>query len=212
MRKLIVATFLSLDGVMQAPGGAGEDDSGNFDQGGWSVNYWDERMGEIQTGFMDDRKFDLLIGRKTYQIFAAFWPHASDEEGGRPMNEATKYVVSTTLQSADWPTSVLISQNVVEEIKRLKAGEGPELQVHGSSQLIQTLIANDLVDEYRLWIFPVVLGNGKRLFGDGAIPAGLRLIDTQLSTTGVMIATYEPAGAINHGTFAHDQPETAEAQ
>lgn len=210
MRKIIVSTFLSLDGVMQGPGGAGEDDSHGFDQGGWSVNYWDERMGEIQTDFMDNRQFDLLIGRKTYEIFAAFWPHASDEEGGRPMNEATKYVVSTTLKSADWPTSIVISQNVVEEIRHLKAGDGPELQVHGSAGLIQTLIANDLIDEYRIWTFPVVLGKGKRLFGNGAIPAGLRLTDSKTSTTGVIIATYEPAGAINHGTFAHDEPPATE--
>ncbi len=204
MRKVIVSTFLSLDGVMQGPGGAGEDDSGGFDQGGWSVNYWDERMGEIQTDFMDNRPFDFLLGRKTYQIFAAFWPHASDEEGGATMNAATKHVISTTLTSAEWGPSVMIGRNVVAEIARLKEAEGPELQVHGSSQLIQTLIANDLVDEYRLWIFPVVVGKGKRLFGDGAIPAGLRLIDSKVSTTGVIIATYAPAGAINPGTFAHD--------
>ncbi len=208
MRKLIVSTFLSLDGVMQGPGGPEEDDSNDFDQGGWSVNYWDERMEEIQTEFMDNRKFDILLGRKTYEIFASFWPHASDEYRSRPMNDATKYVVSTSLTSADWPTSVLISRDVVEEIIRLKQGDGPELQVHGSSGLIQTLIANDLIDEYRLWIFPVVVGKGKRLFGDGAIPAGFRLVDSKLSTTGVIIATYEPAGAINHGTFAPDAPAT----
>ena len=209
MRKLIVSTFLSLDGVMQGPGGDGEDNSGGFDQGGWSVNYWDERMGEIQNGFMDDRDFDLLIGRKTYESFAAFWPQASDEEGGRPMNKATKYVVSTTLKSVDWQPSVLIDQDVVAQIARLKEGDGPELQVHGSSGLIQTLIANDLVDEFRLWIFPVTLGKGKRLFGDGTIPAGLRLANTEMSTTGVIIATYKRAGAIDHGTFARDEP-TAE--
>ena len=206
MRKLVVSTFLSLDGVMQGPGGPGEDDSNGFDQGGWSVNYWDARMGEIQTEFMDKRQFDLLLGRQTYQIFAGYWPQASDEEGGRPLNEATKYVVSTTLQRADWGPAVLIGENVVAEINRLKSGDGPELQVHGSANLIQTLVANDLVDEYRIWTFPVVIGKGKRLFGDGAIPAGLRLIDSKVSTTGVIIATYEPAGAINHGTFAHDAP------
>lgn len=212
MRKLIVSTFLSLDGVMQAPGGDGEDDSGGFDQGGWSVNYWDERMGEIQTDFMGSRGFDLLIGRKTYEIFAAFWPHASEEEGAGPLNRATKYVVSTTLASADWDPSVLIGQDVVARINRLKGEDGPELQVHGSSQLIQTLIKHNLVDEYRLWTFPVLLGKGKRLFGDGVIPAGLRLVDTKMSTTGVIIATYERAGAINHGTFAHDQPTAAQGE
>jgi dihydrofolate reductase len=208
MRKLIVSTFLSLDGVMQGPGGDGEDNSGGFDQGGWSVNYWDERMGEIQGGFMAEGAFDLLLGRKTYEVFAGFWPHASDEEGGRPMNKATKYVVSTTLTSVDWQPSVLIGTDVVGQIRRLKGEDGPELQVHGSAQLIQTLIANDLADEFRLWIFPLTLGKGKRLFGDGTIPAGLRLTDTQVSTTGVIVAIYERAGAINHGTFAHDQPAT----
>jgi dihydrofolate reductase len=211
MRKIIVSTFLSLDGVMQAPGGPGEDDAGGFTHGGWSVNYWDDRMGQIMTEFMGT-PFDLLLGRKTYEIFAAHWPHASEEEGAAPLNAATKYVVSTTLASADWGPSVLIGQNVVERITRLKQEDGPELQVHGSSQLIQTLIAHDLVDEYRLWIFPLLLGRGKRLFGDGVIPAGLRLVDTKTSTTGVIIATYEPAGGINYGSFALDQPAAAEGE
>ncbi|HEV8634487.1 MAG TPA: dihydrofolate reductase family protein [Chloroflexota bacterium] len=204
MRKIIVSTFLSLDGVMQAPGGPGEDPSGGFDQEGWSVNYWDDRMGQIMTEFMGT-PFDLLLGRKTYEIFAAYWPHASDDQGAAPLNAATKYVVSTTLASADWPPSVLIGRDVVEQITRLKQQDGPDLQVHGSSQLIQTLFAHDLVDEYRLLIFPVLLGRGKRLFGDGVIPAGLRLVDTKTSTTGVIIATYERAGGINLGSFALDQ-------
>ncbi len=211
MRKIIVSTFLSLDGVMQAPGGPGEDDAGGFTHGGWSVNYWDDRMGQIMTDFMGT-PFDLLLGRKTYEIFAAYWPHASEEQGAAPLNNATKYVVSTTLASADWGPSVLIGQDVVEHITRLKQEDGPELQVHGSSQLIQTLIAHNLIDEYRLLIFPVLLGSGKRLFGDGVIPAGLRLVDTKTSTTGVIIATYEPAGGINYGSFALDQPAAAEGE
>jgi dihydrofolate reductase len=209
MRKLIVSTFLSLDGVMQAPGGPGEDPSGDFDQEGWSVNYWDERMGQIMIEFMGGAPFDLLLGRKTYEIFAAHWPRASEEEGSGPLNRATKYVVSTTLASAGWPPSVLIKEDVVEQIARLKQGDGPELQVQGSSRLIQTLIAHDLIDEYRLMVFPLLLGKGKRLFGDGVIPAGLRLVDTKTSTTGVIIATYERAGGIEHGTFALDQPTAA---
>ncbi len=209
MRRIIVSTFLSLDGVMQAPGGPGEDPAGGFDQEGWSVNYWDDRMGQIMDGFMG-APFDLLLGRKTYEIFAAHWPHASEEEGAGPLNAATKYVVSTTLASADWGPSVLIGQDVVGHITRLKQQDGPELQVHGSSQLIQTLIAHDLVDEYRLLIFPLLLGGGKRLFGDGVVPAGLRLIDTKTSTTGVIIATYERAGDIDYGSFALDQPVAAE--
>ena len=212
MRKIIVSTFLSLDGVMQAPGGPGEDPSGGFDQEGWSVNYWDERMGQIMTGFMGGAPFDLLLGRKTYEIFAAHWPHASEEEGAGPLNNATKYVVSTTLASADWGPSVLIGRDVVEQIARVKQQDGPELQVHGSSRLIQTLIAHDLVDEYRLLIFPLLLGGGKRLFGDGVVPTGLRLVDSQTSTTGVIIATYERAGGINHGSFALDQPVAADVE
>ena len=211
MRKIIVSTFLSLDGIMQAPGGPGEDDAGGFAHGGWSVNYWDDRMGQIMDEFMGTR-FDLLLGRKTYEIFAAYWPHASEEQGAAPLNNATKYVVSTPLASADWGPSVLIGQDVVEHITRLKQEDGPELQVHGSSQLIQTLIAHNLVDEYRLLIFPVLLGSGKRLFGDGVIPAGLRLVDTKTSTTGVIIAIYEPAGGINYGSFALDQPTAAEVE
>jgi dihydrofolate reductase len=205
MRKIIVSTFLSLDGVMQAPGGPAEDPSGGFAQGGWSVNYWDDRMGQTMAEFMGT-PFDLLLGRKTYEIFAAYWPHASDEEGAAQLNAATKYVVSTTLASADWSPSVLIGKDVVGQITRLKQQDGPELQVHGSSQLIQTLLAHDLIDEYRLMIFPVLLGRGKRLFGDGVIPAGLRLVDTRTSTTGVIIATYERAGGIKLGSFAPDQP------
>ena len=211
MRKIIVSTFLSLDGVMQAPGGPGEDPDGGFAHGGWSVNYWDDRMGQIMDEFLGT-PFDLLLGRKTYEIFAAYWPHASDEQGAAPLNAATKYVVSTTLASADWGPSVLIGQDVVGQITRLKQQDGPELQVHGSSQLIQTLIAHNLVDAYRLMIFPVLLGRGKRLFGDGVIPAGLRLVDTRTSTTGVIIAIYEPAGGITYGSFALDQPTAAEGE
>ena len=204
MRRIIVSTFLSLDGVMQAPGGPGEDPSGGFDQEGWSVNYWDDRMDQVMTEFLG-RPFDLLLGRKTYEIFAAYWPHAKDDQSAAPLNAATKYVVSTTLASADWSPSVLIRTDVVEQITRLKQQDGPELQVHGSSQLAQTLISHDLIDEYRLFIFPLLLGRGKRLFGDGVIPAGLRLVETKTSTTGVIIAIYERAGGINLGSFAIDQ-------
>lgn len=203
MRKIIVSTFLTLDGVVQAPGGPGEDPSGGFAHEGWSVSYWDDLMGQVMTEFMAP-PFDLLLGRKTYEIFAAHWPHASDEEGAGPLNAATKYVVSTTLASADWGPSVLIRTDVVEQIKRLKQADGPDLQVHGSSGLIQTLLANDLVDEFRLLIFPLLLGSGKRLFGDGVVPAGLRLVDTKVATTGVVVAVYERAGEITHGSFALD--------
>jgi dihydrofolate reductase len=201
MRKLIVSTFLSLDGVMQGPGGPGEDDSGGFTQGGWSVNYWDERMGELMGEAMSS-PFDLVLGRKTYDIFAAYWPHASDEDGAKPLNDATKYVASRSRPTLTWSESVLIEGDVADGIAALKQTDGPELQVHGSGDLIQTLLRHDLVDLYRLWIFPVVIGSGKRLFADGTIPAGLKLVDSTVSTTGVVIATYEPAGAIVTGTFA----------
>jgi dihydrofolate reductase len=158
------------------------------------------------------KPFDLLLGRKTYEIFAAHWPHATDDQGAAPFNNATKYVVTTTLERAAWQPSVLVKGDVVARLRRLKEQDGPELQVHGSANLIQTLLTHDLVDEFRLWIFPVVLGRGKRLFGEGALPAGLRLVDSKTSTTGVIIATYEPDGAIKYGSFALEQPTDAEVE
>ena len=200
MRRLMVTTFLTLDGVMQAPGGPGEDDSGGFTFGGWSVNYWDERMREFMTQTMSV-PFDLLLGRTTYDIFVTYWPDAPEEAGSKPLNDATKFVASRGRPTLDWKESVLIEGDAAEGVAALKRTDGPELQVHGSGNLIQTLMANDLVDEYRLWVFPVVLGSGKRLFADGAIPSGLRLVDSTVSTTGVVIGTYEPAGEIVTGSF-----------
>ncbi len=204
MRKLIVRTFLTLDGTMQAPGGPEEDRSDNFALGGWSVNYWDDQMGQVMGEAMS-KPFDMLLGRKTYEIMAAYWPNAADDLGAKPLNEATKFVASRTLTSLDWANSTLIEGEVGEAVAALKQQEGPELQVHGSGNLIQTLLRHNLIDEYRLWIFPVVVGPGKRLFSDGTIPAELKLVDNKVSTTGVMIATYEPAGEINIGSFALDQ-------
>jgi dihydrofolate reductase len=146
--------------------------------------------------------FDLVLGRRTYDIFAAFWPNASEEAGAKPLNDATKYVASRGTPDLTWDRSVLIEGDVAEGVAELKRGDGPELQVHGSGDLIQTLMANDLIDEYRLWVFPLVIGFGKRLFADGAIPAALRLVDSKISTTGVVIGTYEPAGEIAIGSFA----------
>ncbi|MDQ5874835.1 MAG: dihydrofolate reductase family protein [Actinomycetota bacterium] len=203
MRKLIVSTFLTLDGVMQAPGGPEEDPDGGFAYGGWSVNYWDEKMGEVMGEAMS-KPFDLLLGRKTYEIFAAYWPHATDDSGAKPLNDATKFVASRTVRSLDWSKSVLIEGDVAEGVTALKQEEGPELQVHGSANLIQTLLRHKLIDEYRLWTFPVVVGRGKRLFSDGTVPAGLNLVANQLSTTGVVMATYVPAGEIVTGSFALD--------
>src|SRR5215207_5000726 len=174
MRKLAVSTFLTLDGVMQAPGGPEEDPTGGFTHGGWSVNYWDELMGQAMGEAMS-RPFDLLLGRKTYEIFAAHWPYATDQPAADVLNSATKYVASTTLDAVEWQNSILLEGDVAEAVSRLKEEEGPEIQVHGSGNLIQTLLEHDLVDEYRLWTFPVVLGTGKRLFADGAIPGALKL-------------------------------------
>lgn len=206
MRRLIVSTFLTLDGVMQGPGGPGEDDSGGFTHGGWSVNYWDDVMGQHMDEALSG-PFDLLLGRKTYEIFAAHWPNVTDDPAGNALNRATKYVASTTLDKVEWQNSVLIDGDVAEFVTQLKGEDGPEIQVHGSSHLIQTLMRHDLVDEYRLWLFPVLLGSGKRLFSDGTIPAGLKLVDSKMSTTGVVIGTYERAGDIEYGSFALEAPE-----
>ena len=203
MRKLVVSTFLTLDGVMQAPGGPGEDDDGGFAHGGWSVSYWDEQMGEVMGAAMST-PFDLLLGRRTYDIFAAYWPHAPEEAGGKPLNDATKYVASRGRPTLEWSRSVLIEGDAAEGVAALKQEEGPELQVHGSGNLVQTLLHHQLVDEFRLWVFPVVLGAGKRLFADGTVPAGLRLVTSTVSSTGVVIGTYEPAGEIVTGSFAQD--------
>ena len=203
MRKLLVNTFLTLDGVMQAPGGPGEDDSGGFAHGGWSVNYWDDLMGEAMGEAMS-APFDLLLGRRTYDIFSAYWPHATDNPGAKRLNDATKYVASRSHRELEWGPSVLIEGDAAEGIAALKKEDGPELQVHGSANLLQTLLRHNLVDEFRLWIFPLVIGSGKRLFSDGTIPSGLKLVDSKVSTTGVVIGTYEPAGEIVAGSFALD--------
>jgi dihydrofolate reductase len=203
MRKLIVSTFLTLDGVMQAPGGPEEDDSGGFALGGWSVHYWDDQMRQVMTEAMST-PFDLVLGRRTYDIFAAYWPHAPEEAGAKPLNDATKYVASRSRPTLEWERSVLIEGDAAEGIAELRKENGPELQVHGSGNLIQTLMGHNLVDQYRLWVFPLVIGSGKRLFSDGTIPSGLKLVDSKVSTTGVVIGTYEPAGEIVTGSFALD--------
>ncbi len=201
MRRLIVSAFMTLDGVVQAPGGPGEDDTGGFRHGGWSVNYWDEQMGAVMDEAMGT-PFDLVLGRKTYDIFAAHWPRVPDEEGGKPLNDATKYVASRGRPALEWKNSVLIEGDAADGVAALKQGDGPELQVHGSGNLVQTLLRHNLVDLYRVWVFPLVIGSGKRLFADGTVPAGLTLVDSKVSSTGVVMATYEPAGEIVTGSFA----------
>ena len=210
MRKLKVTTFLTLDGVMQAPGGPEEDSAGQFTEGGWSFGYWDEHLDREMTEFMAG-PFELLLGRKTYEIFAGFWPNSTDP-GADVLNRARKHVASRTLKSVDWNNSTLIKGDVAKYVAELKRSDGPEIQVHGSGDLIQTLLRNALVDEFHLMIFPVVLGQGKRLFADGAIPAGLRATGVKTSSSGVVIATYEPAGAIKKGSFAAAQPSEQASQ
>jgi dihydrofolate reductase len=198
MRKLIVLSFITLDGVMQAPGGPTEDTSGDFKFGGWTVPYFDDFLGKIMEEQMS-RPFDLLLGRKTFEIFASYWPQHEDAWPG--INEATKYVVSNTLDKHDWKNSVFIKGDVVEEIKKLKEQDGPDLQVYGSGNLIQTLMKHDLVDEFWLKIFPVTLGMGKRLFDTGTIPASYTLVESKSSPSGVIIASFKRAGEVKTGSF-----------
>lgn len=197
MRNINVLTFVSLDGVMQGPGGPTEDTSGGFTLGGWTVPYFDEFLGEVMTEQMG-RPFDLLLGRTTFEIFATYWPH---QEGDNPINDATKYVASNTLREHWWQKSVFLSGDVVEQIRQLKQQDGPELQVHGSATFIQTLLAHDLVDEFRLKIFPVTLGMGKRLFGGGTMPGAFTLADSRTSPSGVMVANFRRAGEVRTGSF-----------
>jgi dihydrofolate reductase len=195
MRKIIVLTFITLDGVMQGPGGPTEDTSGNFTYGGWTVPYFDDFLGQVMTEQMS-RTFDLLLGRKTFEIFASYWPHQES-----PINEATKYVVSNTLTKHEWNKTIFLNKPIVDEIKKLKQQDGPELQVHGSGNLIQTLLKYDLVDEFWLKIFPVTLGMGKCLFGEGTLPASYTLVESKSSPSGVMVATFKRAGEVKTGSF-----------
>lgn len=215
MRKLIANTFMTLDGVMQAPGGPEEDPTGGFTYGGWSANYWDEMMGKLMDEFIDN-PFDLLLGRKTYEIFAAHWPFVKNDPdklnamAADRLNNARKYVVSKTLDKADWKNSTLVKGDVAREIIKFKQQNGPEIQVHGSSNLIQTLLKHDLIDEFHVWTFPLTIGNGKRLFGEGTIPAAFKLLDCKSSTTGVIIAVYVRDGNVKTGSFELEKPTEAE--
>jgi dihydrofolate reductase len=205
MRKLVVGTFLTVDGVMQAPGGPDEDREGGFEHGGWSVNYWDDVMGQLITA-STLQAGALLLGRKTYEIFAGHWPHVGgDDPVAAKLNSVPKYVASRTLNEVTWNNSTLIEGDVAEAVAGLKNEPGAEIQVTGSGELIQTLMEHDLVDEYRLWVFPVVVGEGKRLFARGAIRAALKLVETKTSTTGVAVHTYERAGELQYGSFALEQ-------
>jgi dihydrofolate reductase len=199
MRDLIVLSFVTLDGVVQAPGGPVEDPSDGFDHGGWMVGYWDDETGAAMGESMAP-PFDLVLGRKTYEIFAAHWPH-TDDPGAEELNSATKHVASTTLTELEWENSRLIKGNVADDIRALKQEEGPELQVHGSANLIQTLLEHRLIDEFRLKIAPLVLGTGKRLFGDGTAPAGFEVVNSRVLASGVYAVTYRSGTEIVYGTF-----------
>jgi dihydrofolate reductase len=199
MRKIVVLSFISLDGVMQAPGGPEEDTSGGFRYGGWTVTYSDESSNEILLQQMTP-PYDLLLGRKTYDIWAAYWPKQTGPIAD-PFNKATKYVVSHNDLKLDWQNSVLINGDVVAKLKELKQQDGPMLQVQGSAKLIQTLLENDLVDELWLKTFPVILGKGKRLFAEGAVPAAFELTDSQTTAKGVIFANYKRTGEVKTGSF-----------
>lgn len=201
MRKIVVNTFVTLEGVMQAPGGPQEDPTGDFKYGGWSFNYWDEMMGNFMGEFMA-RPFELLLGRKTYEIFAAHWPYIKNDPTADKFNSIKKYVVSKKVNKLNWNNSYLIKTNVVQEIGKLKEQGGPELQVHGSSNLVKTLVNAKLVDLFNIWTFPVTVGKGKQLFGEGTNASNLKLVDVKSSGTGVIIATYQPAGELKTGSFA----------
>jgi len=201
MQNLAVLTFVTLDGVMQAPGDPDEDRSGGFKQGGWVRGYWDDFLGRVMSEQMKD-PFDLLLGRKTYDLFEGYWPHAGDAPGAEQFNTARKYVVSRKTRRLKWANSELVSGDIVSKIRNLKKREGPEIQVHGSGNLIQTLLKHDLIDEFRLKIFPITLAKGKRLFAQGTLPSGFQLVESKVSPKGVLVATYRRAGAIQTGSFA----------
>ncbi|GAB6190953.1 dihydrofolate reductase family protein [Desulfocastanea catecholica] len=210
MRKLIVSTFASLDGIMQAPGGPEEDPTGGFTLGGWMFRYGDESMDISASGF-DGKDRELVLGRRTYEIFEAYWPYQPDDHPiAKTLNATKKYVASRTLTILNWNNAKLLNGDVVSAIIDLKASPGKDLQVIGSGNLIQTLQAASLIDEYNVWTFPVVLGRGKRLFSETAKPSALRLVRSQVSTTGVVMSTYVPDGDIQPGSFPSAEPSKEE--
>lgn len=206
MRKLVVTTSVSLDGVMQSPGGPEEDPTAAFDFGGWAFPYWDETLDLTERGF-EGQDREIVLGRKTYEIFEGFWPNLpADNPNAQSMNAAKKYVASRTLKTLQWENSVLLTGDVVEAVAALKAQPGNDLQIVGSGNLIQSLQAASLIDEYIVWTFPVILGRGKRLFETTVKPEALRLISTKASVTGVVMSTYVSAGDIAVGSFTQGEP------
>ncbi len=195
MRKIIAITQVTVDGVMQGPGGPEEDPSNGFTHGGWAMPFVDEGVDQAVDEAIAG-EFDMLLGRQTYEIFAAYWPNQGDNPIAKAFNKATKYVVTRSLDRLDWENSQRIGGDVVDEVRRLKASDGPALHIWGSSELLQALIAADLVDEYRMWVAPVVLGEGKRLFENGVPPRRLSLVAARRTTGGVLLNTYRPAGPL----------------
>ncbi len=211
MRQLVVSAFVNLDGVMQAPGGPEEDPTGGFEFGGWLYNYWDDDSGQTMDKLFEE-PFELLLGRKTYEIFAAYWPYIEDPNDSiaGPFNRTTKYVVTSSQAPLTWKNSVAVRGNVVDEIRRLKQQDGPRLLIQGSSQLIRTLLTTDLIDQTTLLVFPLVLGMGKKFFGDDARPGALRVTSSMTTPKGVVIQTYVSGGAIEPSSFAAGEPSQAE--
>ena len=212
MRKLIASTFVSLDGVMQAPGGPEEDPNADFPFGGWTFPYWDEDTDISASGF-DGKGRELVLGRKTYEIFEAYWPYqAADNPVAQSLNAGKKHVASRTLTKLGWNNSTLLRGDVAAAIAALKSSPGPDLQIIGSGHLIQALQAASLIDQYHVWTFPVVLGRGKRLFEAGAMAGALRLVASQTTKTGVVMSTYVPAGDIQLGSFVQNEPSAKELE
>ena len=213
MRRIIVAAFISLDGVMQAPGGPQEDPTGGFAFGGWTAPHFDAALGG-EMGEIFGRPFDLLLGRKTYDIFAAHWPHVTDPNDpiAGLFNQVTKYVASRSKPKLAWQNSKLLGDDVAASLKKLKSEDGPDLLVQGSSELLQTLWQHGLVDEFSVLTFPVILGKGKRLFGNGAAPIGLKLVKSKSYPSGVIVANYMPDGAVKTGDFQLAEPSEAERE
>jgi len=208
MRKLIALNHVTLDGIIQSGGGPEEDSTGGFTHGGWSIPFRSEDAGQAVLEIMS-REFDLLLGRRTYEIWAAFWPYANHPVASA-FNKAAKYVVTNSLDRFDWGNTHRIGGDAVDGVRRLKASDGPELHIWGSSQLLQTLIAAQLVDEFRVWIYPVVLGKGKRLFEAGVPPFGLTLVESRCSTKGILLNTYSTVGPLPKGPLPPGNPSDAE--
>src|SRR5262245_19129965 len=213
MRAIVVSTFTSLDGVMQAPGGPAEDPTGGFTLGGWTFPWFDEALGAAM-GEIFDRPFDLLLGRKTYDIFAAHWPYISDPNDAfaATCNRITKYVAAHAAPRLDWRNSQWLGKDTVAALKKLKSEDGPDLMLQGSSDLMQTLWKEKLVDELSVLTFPVILGKGKRLFGQGVPSFALKTVKSRAFPTGVVVTTYTPAGAVQTGDFGHSKPSAAELE